>query len=100
MSNCEICGAPMPAGEEMFKFHGYSGPCPQPPIAKPKRLVVCEYAKVDETDGTFSIEIAVNGQPYDRIDNFATAGERDRALDDLLAMMRSVGARDGSGARN
>jgi hypothetical protein len=25
---CEICGKPMPAGEEMFKFHGYSGPCP------------------------------------------------------------------------
>jgi hypothetical protein len=22
----------MPAGEEMFKFHGYSGPCPQPPL--------------------------------------------------------------------
>lgn len=25
---CELCGEPMPAGEEMFKFHGYSGPCP------------------------------------------------------------------------
>lgn len=25
---CELCGAPMPPGEEMFKFHGYSGPCP------------------------------------------------------------------------
>jgi hypothetical protein len=21
----------MPPGEEMFKFHGYSGPCPKPP---------------------------------------------------------------------
>ena len=29
--NCELCGEPMPAGEEMFKFHGYSGPCPKPP---------------------------------------------------------------------
>lgn len=27
---CELCGDPMPAGEEMFKFHGYSGPCPKP----------------------------------------------------------------------
>jgi len=26
---CDICGEPMPNGEEMFKFHGYSGPCPQ-----------------------------------------------------------------------
>lgn len=32
---CELCGDPMPAGEEMFKFHGYSGPCPKPrlPVA-------------------------------------------------------------------
>lgn len=26
-SICELCGCPMPEGEEMFKFHGYSGPC-------------------------------------------------------------------------
>lgn len=26
---CALCGEPMPPGEEMFKFHGYSGPCPQ-----------------------------------------------------------------------
>lgn len=25
---CKLCGEPMPPGEEMFKFHGYSGPCP------------------------------------------------------------------------
>lgn len=28
---CELCGQPMPEGEEMFKYHGYSGPCPTPP---------------------------------------------------------------------
>lgn len=22
----------MPKGEDMFKFHGYSGPCPKPPV--------------------------------------------------------------------
>ena len=22
----------MPPGEEMFNFHGYSGPCPKPPL--------------------------------------------------------------------
>lgn len=32
MSNCSICGEPMPPGEEMFKFHGYSGSCPKPPL--------------------------------------------------------------------
>ena len=34
MANCELCGEPMPEGEEMFKFHGYSGPCPKPPLKK------------------------------------------------------------------
>lgn len=31
---CVICGEPMPAGEKMFKFHGYSGDCPRPPISR------------------------------------------------------------------
>lgn len=38
MGNCALCGEPMPAGEEMFKFHGYSGPCPKPPLPKPESL--------------------------------------------------------------
>jgi hypothetical protein len=32
IAKCELCGEPMPEGEEMFKFHGYSGPCPKPPL--------------------------------------------------------------------
>ena len=32
-SKCELCGEPMPVGEEMFKYHGYSGDCPKPPLA-------------------------------------------------------------------
>jgi hypothetical protein len=32
--SCELCGEPMPPGEEMFRYHGYSGPCPKPPIPK------------------------------------------------------------------
>lgn len=31
---CELCGEPMPEGESMFKFHGYSGDCPRKPIRK------------------------------------------------------------------
>jgi len=26
---CGVCGKPMPEGEEMFRYHGYSGPCPK-----------------------------------------------------------------------
>lgn len=29
-AKCGLCGAPMPEGEEMFQYHGYSGPCPSP----------------------------------------------------------------------
>jgi hypothetical protein len=31
-ATCVLCGDPMPRGEEMFKYHGYSGPCPKPPL--------------------------------------------------------------------
>ena len=33
---CSLCGEPMPKGEEMFKYHGYSGPCPKPSLPNPK----------------------------------------------------------------
>lgn len=33
-TKCALCGEPMPEGETMFKFHGYSGPCPKPPLKK------------------------------------------------------------------
>ncbi len=34
-TRCELCGKPMPPGEEMFKYHGYSGPCPVPVPGQP-----------------------------------------------------------------
>jgi hypothetical protein len=34
---CVLCGEPMPEGETMFKYHGYSGPCPKPPLPKPAK---------------------------------------------------------------
>jgi hypothetical protein len=34
---CELCGEPMPAGETMFRFHGYSGRCPKPPKSRKAR---------------------------------------------------------------
>lgn len=44
MSNCKICGEPMPKGEEMFFYHGLSGPCPKPPLPKEKETEL-EYFK-------------------------------------------------------
>ena len=34
MTKCELCGEPMPKGEEVFKYHGYSGKCPKPPLQR------------------------------------------------------------------
>lgn len=34
-AQCLSCGEPMPDGEEVFNYHGYSGPCPKPPKAEP-----------------------------------------------------------------
>jgi hypothetical protein len=93
MNNCEICGEPMPAGEDMFKSHGYSGPCPKPPI-NPKTEVVAEYVFRDMTNGEFWIDVRVNRQPYMQIGPFDTEAERQRAHDDLLNMTRSLGAKD------
>jgi len=31
-AKCELCGEPMPPEESMFSYHGYSGPCPKPPL--------------------------------------------------------------------
>lgn len=31
-NRCGICGEPMPPNEQMFKYHGFSGPCPKPPL--------------------------------------------------------------------
>ena len=60
---CELCGEPMPLGETMFKFHGYSGPCPKPPLPKPaddyvawcrysgKSIVTCD----SDAEGAFRV---------------------------------------------
>lgn len=37
---CAICGEPMPPGEEMFKFHGYSGDCQKPRLPPPTVTIV------------------------------------------------------------
>lgn len=48
-TKCTLCGEPMPEGETMFKFHGYSGPCPKPPL-KNEQLDPAGVPKVDLTE--------------------------------------------------
>lgn len=42
---CELCGEPMPLGEQMFRFHGYSGPCPKPPLERKRPAWIDAAAK-------------------------------------------------------
>ncbi len=37
VAKCELCGEPMPPGEQMFKYHGYSGPCPPKAVITGRR---------------------------------------------------------------
>lgn len=91
---CNICGEPMPEGFEMFRFHGADGnDCPKPPLIK-REIILAEYAMRETRDGEFWIVVSVNRLPHDRIGPFATEDECRRAYDDLLDMMRSVGAVD------
>lgn len=94
MSKCELCGEPMPEGEEMFKIHGYSGGCPKPPIKTPHSIeAVIEYVH-REVDGKFWIMIRADRIECNSIGPFDTAAERQRAHDDLIKMMCSLGAKD------
>lgn len=53
---CELCGEPMSEGEEMFKIHGYFGPCPKPPLPLSKQIAaeVSGWRTIDSApkDGT------------------------------------------------
>lgn len=89
---CQLCGEPMPPGEEMFFYHGHSGPCPKPPLPRPKVEAVIEYVH-DQRGNTFSLKVICGGQVWDEL-FFDSAEERQRAHDDLLRMMRSVGAKE------
>lgn len=93
-AKCVLCGEPMPEGEQMFKLHGYSGPCPKPPLPMPKNEVVAQYSFYDDPDGTYSICVKANGQWQAPLGPFDTAAERQRAFDDMMSMMRSTGAID------
>lgn len=93
MNNCTLCGEPMQAGEEMFKFHGSLGPCPKPPLPKPMVAAVVEYFRRDD-GGLFWVDVRVDRNTTHDIGPFDSAASRDAALNDMLAMIRSTGGVD------
>lgn len=64
----------------------------KPPVQKTE--VVAEYILRDMRDGEFWIDIRMNRTPHGSVGPFASDAERQRALDDLLSMTRSLGAVD------
>lgn len=83
---CTLCGEPMPEGETMFFFHGYSGPCPKPALANPA-------APQEETDVEGLLKVAADvsdhlrnwcGDDYaaDVVDRLRTALRSTRAIAD------------------
>ena len=94
ISKCSLCGEPMPEGEEMFKFHGYSGPCPKPLMSKVVVNVVVHYTLRKERDGEWFISVTVDGNDGRSLGPFSDESSARAAYDDLLAMMKTVGASD------
>lgn len=85
VSKCELCGEPMPDGEEMFKFHGYSGPCPKEPLpvvsrvdtrdeeiarlkadAERKQAVIVELVAVNDGSDEVIAWVASGGDVFDK----------------------------------
>lgn len=97
---CELCGEMLPEGERMFKYHGYSGPCPKGPRPRAQRVGIVEYLRGQADDGQFYLQVKFNGADFNILGPFDTQGECDRATEDLLSMMRQCGARDGSALNN
>ncbi len=65
---CTICGEPMPEGEAMFKFHGYSGPCPKPARFSPHQFrVIAEKEELDKKAKALS-EFIGNNPTFETLD--------------------------------
>lgn len=75
---CTICGEPMPDGEQMFKYHGYSGPCPAPPLPKKATEVEALVMRIYDRLAAINDAIEVGDDGYAR---FGSLNDRDRLRD-------------------
>lgn len=93
---CELCGEMMPSGEEMFKYHGYSGPCPKPPIEKAMSEPMREFWIYKKGKGAEDIDY-MQMKPGYHLEDFIHVREVDVAYEDKLDrainFIRMVGCR-------
>lgn len=87
-SKCERCGEPMPEGETMFKFHGYSGPCPKPPLKKEKQAQLITDEQIEAVfEKVASLHaIPVNGSSvvFSTLVGIDQAKEFARAIEEII----------------
>jgi hypothetical protein len=78
----------MPAGEEMFKFHGYSGDCPKPPLPRPAKVDPYDQGRRDVLNAI----LALNPKVAQRL--HVISGGTDESFsntqDDLSPTVKSV----------
>lgn len=74
-TNCRLCGDPMPEGEAMFKYHGYSGPCPKPPMPKPEEILTM-------SESELAAALAKNGETTE------SAATKARTIFERVAALR------------
>ena len=58
-SKCELCHGEMPEGEEMFRYHGYSGDCPQKGLNNSNNFVARVVKRAIAIDHTPIYHIAI-----------------------------------------
>jgi hypothetical protein len=63
------------------------------PAVAGSELTVVEYCYLEDEKG-YWIKIVANRQPYGSLGPFETENERQRALDDVMSMVRSMGGKD------
>ena len=87
---CGLCGEPMPPGEEMFKYHGYSGACPKPPLT-----AAAAPAPEDRAPDGHKRTCPASGNyqpPYEECDCGAGAAVTPKALDCSAKLVETVAA--------
>ena len=94
-ARCELCGELMPPGETMFKFHGYSGPCPKEPLPKPAPINWQERAERAEAEVAALRLVVTAAQEMREECRFVSAGP---LYDSVFAFDASLAAPEGFGA--
>lgn len=83
MADCKLCGEPMPEGEEMFKYHGYSGTCPKPPL--PRQPVKTHEDRADALRSEMCRLASWSRTPQEVADALIEAVEGDNSILDEIA---------------